>query len=151
MDIQHSSPAWSKDADFVIGIKVASQNWPLEYSSEQLAAKDLKDGTYKVCAIPFAASDVCIGDIVRVDADFNVVSVVNKGEYIGFRVATKDLASQEAILKKIESIQGTYHEHFSNELMSLAVKGQPQAKKVADILEVAEVNKDIVEYETIAT
>lgn len=151
MELQHDTPAWQDQADYAIGARITEANWKDKYVSEQLAAQDLKNGTFMVCCIPFALFDLCLGDIVAVDKDINVKNVVTKGEYWGFRIATSSISQQEALLNVVGKIDNIYHEHFSEKLFAIAVQGSDGAQKIADNLRAAQEKSQIIQYETITS
>ncbi len=152
MDLQHQKPAWSDKADFVIAADIKNTPWGSEYLYEQLAAKSIGDNAYVVCAIPFATPDICLGDEVALDEKYTIKSVIKKSEYVGFRVATKNMKSQEELINQLKTlINELYHEHFSESLLAVAVHGSEDAQLTADVLQKAEDLHTIVEYETVAT
>jgi hypothetical protein len=148
MEIQHTAPVLAEKANFVIGATITSNSWRPEYTSEQLAAEDLGNGTFRVCNTPFALYDICVDDIVELDDSLNIKGVVKQGDYTGFRIVTSNSSQQEKLIKTLDNF-GILYEIFNSKLLAVAVR-KAEAEKLAGTLLKIEENEGI-EFETIKT
>lgn len=149
-ELQHTSPAWKSKADFVVGAKIDDPTWAEHYPYEQLAVAERDNRRYIVCCIPFALYNICLGDYVTVDDEFNINKVVERSDYVGFRVATDSIDDQDALLHSLHDFEVAVERH-SDFLLALAVSNAVDGKRLAVRLQVAEDEKLIVQYETINT
>jgi len=60
---QHELPVWADRADYLLQADLAEHGLPGLY--EQLWARDLGDGQYQLCCLPFFTYGYALGDVVR--------------------------------------------------------------------------------------
>jgi hypothetical protein len=148
MEIQHNNPAWRHKADYVIGAKITDPVWSKRYSSEQLAAKELEDGRFEICCIPFMVYDLCLGDIVVLDKEGNIAKVVDPSGHFGFRVATDNKSDQDWIIDHMYKA-GQLTERYSDKICAIDTEDELTASEISRRLASAEHSGHIVQYETI--
>lgn len=128
----HTEPVWRDRSNFIIGALLADAG-PGEFESEQLWARDVGDGMYEICCIPFFVYDLALADLVRVDADYNLVSVAVRSGRVPFRV----FASDPSVIRRVQSTVadlGGLSERFSPDLLAADAPDQATAQRIADFL-----------------
>jgi len=148
MEAQHNEPAWRHKADFVLGVKITDSVWAKEYQDEQLAAREIGDSTFEICCIPFMIYDLCLGDVVKTDDEFNVNAIVKSGGHFGFRVATRDGLEQQEVVARAHEM-GCLTERFSAKLCAIDAIDEDIAREVSGMLLSLREQGKIVDFETI--
>lgn len=142
----HREPVWRERSDFIIGIPIDPGN--TDVITEQLWARKVSESTFEICCIPFFAYDISLGDVVEVDASFEVKRVVERsGRYV-FRVHVKDSISSVAadVVRSIEA-QGGLVEWSSPRLFAVDADNSIKAQEIASLLQQME-EQGLLVYET---
>ncbi|WP_205829056.1 DUF4265 domain-containing protein [Microbacterium sp. B19(2022)] len=142
----HREPVWRERSDFIIGIPIDPGN--TDVITEQLWARKVSESTFEICCIPFFAYDISLGDVVEVDASFEVKRVVERsGRYV-FRVHVKDSISSVAadVVRSIEA-QGGLVEWSSPRLFAVDADNSIKAQEIANLLQQME-EQGLLVYET---
>ncbi|NJI60151.1 DUF4265 domain-containing protein [Microbacterium oxydans] len=137
---------WRERSDFIIGIPIDPGN--TDVITEQLWARKVSESTFEICCIPFFAYDISLGDVVEVDASFEVKRVVERsGRYV-FRVHVKDSISSVAadVVRSIEA-QGGLVEWSSPRLFAVDADNSIKAQEIANLLQQME-EQGLLVYET---
>jgi hypothetical protein len=146
MELQHSKPAWKENANFVLGAEIVDPIWSKKYNIEQLAAHELEDNKYEICCIPFMIYNLCLGDVVSVDSNYNIKSVIEFGGHFCFRVVVEDISQQSEVINSLYSM-GNLVEIHSDKLFAVDAADEPKAQELANFLKKEE-DKGILKYET---
>ena len=146
----HVHPAWRDKADFMLNIKIDSEDGALRY--EQLWVKQHGDDLFEICCIPFFLYDLALGDKVRVveqDGRRVFEGAIEASGHHTFRIwfgDTKDAAVREQVVQQLEQ-SGCAFEWFSEHLLSIDAENDEIAVMLAEYLMTCE-EHGYLQYET---
>jgi Domain of unknown function (DUF4265) len=99
----HLSPVWRDKANFLIHADLSSVGLPSKW--EQLWARQLDDGRYELCCIPFFAPALALADqvdVARKDGKEHVVhSVITGSGRVAARVAFVNDAESDKVARQL--------------------------------------------------
>lgn len=141
-DATHDAPVWRQRADFVIGARLAEPG-----RTEQLWARQLGADTFEICCIPFFVYDVSLGDIVKTDARYDFVRVIEPSGRLVFRVwFGETFVPRQGVAEDLVGM-GALLEWSSANLLAVDAANSSTARELADYLEDQEQQGNL-QYET---
>jgi hypothetical protein len=146
----HLNPVWRDRADFIIMARLEDSGF--EGHFEQLWARQLGEGRFEICCIPFFIRDIDLGDHVEVSLDENgyvIQGVVWKSGHYTFRAwfgSTSNPRAPEEVVSKLREF-GCLYESFSNNLLSIDAPSEERAQELSDYLATME-QLNYLKYET---
>jgi hypothetical protein len=133
----HRDPVWRDRADFAFDAKLPDEDSARRF--EQLWARELGDGEFEICCIPFFVYDLALADRVVAVSDasgryFLDRVVYRSGRYV-FRVwfGGSD-TSLDRYVRDLEGL-GALMEWGSPELLAVDARDEVMAQRVADYLQ----------------
>lgn len=143
----HPAPIGRDRADFMIRAPLDDGGW------EQIWSRKLTESTFEICCIPFFASDLALGDVVRAaplrESQYAIAEVLERSGHYTFRAWFGDSTRPKearADLMDFVTGSGCAFEVSSDNLLAIdAPPGKEQV--VADELARREAAGDLV-YET---
>ena len=148
-EAHHLEPAWRDRSNFIIAADISSQGTAA--SREQLWARQISEGRFEVCCIPFFLYDVALGDVVETPVDgprkYLISRVVKpSGRYV-FRVwFGESFQPRDEIGQAMEGL-GALLEWSSQNLLAVDAPDAEHAQVIADFLADRESKGQLV-YET---
>ena len=128
-DAVHADPVWRDRANFIIGAAL-----PEEDRAEQLWARQVGEGRFEICCIPFFLYNVALGDLVETDAEYNIVRVVEpSGRYVFRAWFGESTHPREEITAQLADLDALM-EWSSPNLLAIDASGEAHANKIADFL-----------------
>lgn len=130
----HEKPVWRERSDFVINAAL-----PEPDRFEQLWCRQVGDGRFEVCCIPFFLYDVALGDVVRTapagGRTYMLAEVLRPSGRFVFRVwFGQSFHPREEIAAALES-RGALLEWSSTNLLAVDACDHAHAQKLADFLQ----------------
>jgi hypothetical protein len=125
----HENPVWRDRANHILQADLGG--YGLAGRFEQLWARDLRNGTYELCCLPFFTYGFALGDVVRLEpskgrfADV-LGSLVSRSERDLLRVAFRDRGAMQAQHEELHAVlaaSGRPHEWHRGGLVSVDVEG----------------------------
>lgn len=147
--VVHQDPVWRERANFIINAELAEVDRPKRF--EQLWARQLTDGRFEVCCIPFFIFDLALGDVVATSPRDGRKYVVDKvikpsGRYV-FRVWFGQSFQPRAEIADELKALGSLIEWSSRNLLAIDAADGERAQLVASFLMAREKAGHLV-YET---
>ena len=146
----HVHPAWRDKADFMLNMKIDSEDGVLRY--EQLWVKRHDNELFEICCIPFFLYDLALGDKVRVAEQEGrrvMEGAVELSGHHTFRVWFGDspqAGTKDEVVAQMEC-WGCLFEWFSEYLLAIDAANDETAVAVADYLLTQE-EQGYLQYET---
>ena len=145
--LEHKHPIWGSRADSKVIIE--DEDW-----QEIIPAKKVKGTSflYEICALPFFAYDLCLGDTVRTDEKGKVLEAVESARRFGFRIFIPSQAPHDTSKNVINELQKheCHIEYNTSEYFGVDVPNELQASHISGILQEAG-DKGLLKYETVRT
>jgi hypothetical protein len=131
----HIDPVWRERANFVIN---ASINIGGDEQFEQLWVRQLPEGTFEICCIPFFVYGLSLGDVVStvtgLGHDYLFDRVVEPAGHHTYRVYfDKSFTDQDEVIRAVSSI-GALVERSSTNLMAVDANDADLARLVDGLL-----------------
>jgi hypothetical protein len=123
----HAEPVWRDRADYIVN---AELDGGLAGWREQLWGRQVSPREVQLCCLPFFAYDLALGDVVAVDDDNLVRSVVRRsGRYV-FRVNIDDPTQRR---RATEAVRATnvLQEWYSTDYAALDAPNLQRAEQLA--------------------
>jgi len=148
--VQHLSPAWQTKADYLVHGRIEegiNKKW------EQLWAKDLKNGKYEICCIPFCIYDLALGDHVEINNKNTLGNVIKRSGNWTIRAWFGEISDDQqdeektAVINKVRNQLGCLVEWQSARMLAINVASNETAKDVVQYLKEKQDHGDMV-YET---
>lgn len=143
----HGEPVWRDRADFIVNAAL-----PEEGRYEQLWCRQIADGTFEVCCIPFFLYDIALGDVVETSPQGERRYVLSRvrtraGRYV-FRAffERRQYGFRERAVGALTSL-GALVEWSSPSLLAVDARDAAHAQEIADYLQNQQ-RKDHLAYET---
>jgi hypothetical protein len=143
----HREPVWRERADYIIRAVIEDPG-STGVTTEQLWARQIDDGRFELCCIPFFLYDIALGDEVAIDEGSWVTKVVRPSGRWVFRVhftASQFARRDEVVSGLIE--RGALVEWSSPSMFAVDAVDELHAQLVADYLW-AGMSADVLTYET---
>lgn len=148
-EAQHLEPVWRDRSNFIIAADISSQGTAA--AREQLWARQIAEGRFELCCIPFFLYDLALGDIVETEVAGPrkyVISglVTPSGRYV-FRVwFGESFQPRDEVAQVLEDL-GALLEWSSQNLLAVDARDAAHAQVIADFLADRESEGHLV-YET---
>lgn len=146
----HVHPAWRDKADFMLNMKIDSEDGALRY--EQLWVKRHGEDVFEICCIPFFLYDLALGDLVRVteqDGRRVFEGAIEPSGHHTFRAwfgNSSHPTAKDEVLHQLEQF-GCKFEWFSEHLLAINAADDQVAMTVADYL-LEQEEHEYLQYET---
>lgn len=147
--VVHQDPVWRERANFIVHAELPEKDRPKRF--EQLWARQLSDGRFEVCCIPFFIYNIALGDVVvtlpKAGRKYVVAKVVQpSGRYV-FRVwFGQSFQPRDEIAGELKAL-GSLTEWSSRNLLAVDAVNEEHARPVADFLAEREKSGHLL-YET---
>lgn len=134
--VVHEQPVWGTRASFLIHAELPLQDQPKRL--EQLWARQLEDGTFEVCCIPFFVYDLALGDVVATSAKSGQKYVVDKvitpsGRYVFRAWFGQSFQPRDEIAGELKAL-GSLVEWSSRNLLAVDAADEEHGRLVAGFL-----------------
>jgi len=152
---KHPRPAWGERADSVLQMRIETGNAQLDNPPryEEIYARDLGEGFFEVCCVPFFLYDLALGDTVKVGAHSEntiVEGVARESGQHTFRAyfgRTFMPAARDVLIDELSIMAGVVVEWYSDDLVGLSAANDAVANNLARWLETA-MSRGQLQYET---
>ena len=152
---KHLRPAWAEKADCVLQMRIETGNAQLDNPPryEEIYARDLGEGFFQVCCVPFFLYDLALGDVVKVGAQNGAQIVEGVAQESGqhtFRAyfgRTFMPAARDVLIDELSIMAGVVVEWYSEDLLGLSAENDAVANDLARWLETA-MSRGQLQYET---
>ncbi len=147
--VVHNDPIWRDRANFIIDVELLDKDRPRRF--EQLWSRQISDGEFELCCIPFFVYDLSLGDVVKTvgkgERRYVVNEVVQRSGRYTFRVwFGQSFQPRQAIAADLAGL-GALLEWSSLNLLAVDAADEEIAKRVVGYLAERE-RRDHVLYET---
>lgn len=141
----HHEPIWRDRSNSVFHAHIGTEDGVNQW--EQLWGRKTGVTRFVLCCIPFFVYDLNLGDEVETDANFVLQKVTLRSGQITFRVwfDSQDMTTRQELMRDIESMK-PFMEWSSENLLALSAHDELDAQKLADYLQVREV-QGLLQYE----
>jgi len=122
----HDSPVWRDRANYILQADLGAHGLPGRF--EQLWSRDLGEGRFEICCLPFFTYGYALGDVVRLEPStgpFETVlgPIVTRSERALLRVAFRGQADQHEDLHASLAASDRPHEWRGGGLVAIDIDG----------------------------
>lgn len=130
----------------IIDVEIEDTYWHPDFFVEKLQAEKIDSTTYKICSIPFAATNYSLGDIVEVNSKNEITNVIEKSNLAAFRIATASADLQDKAIKMLGDV-ATLHTESFNEKMFVAAIEPSKTKELIEALNTLQQKGLLLEFQ----
>jgi hypothetical protein len=122
----HEHPAWRDRADYILQADLTDHGMPGKF--EQLWARNLGDGRFELCCLPFFVYGYALGDVAKLQPGSDrfaevLGSVVTRSGRSLLRVALTGGAERHDDLHAAVAVSGRPHEWRGGGLVAIDIEG----------------------------
>ena len=133
----HADPVWRHRSNWIVQVDLTPYGFDAD-TFEQLWVRTDDESSFEVCCIPFFTYGIALGDLIELDRDSRVASVVHRSGRKVIRVAfggRAEAAIRHEQLHGLLVTSGALHEFSSSGYVSVDLQDQRQADAVVSALQ----------------
>lgn len=132
----HKDPVWRDRSNWIIQVDLT--HWDFDAGTfEQLWVRTDEESLFEVCCIPFFTYGIALGDLIRLEGEVGVPSVVRRSGRRVIRVAFKDRGDAATGHEQVHGLlvaTEALHEFSGSGYVAVDLKNERQADSVISAL-----------------
>ncbi|MBX7062351.1 MAG: DUF4265 domain-containing protein [Pyrinomonadaceae bacterium] len=150
--ITHDFPVWRERADFILAARLPEADVPKGFKWEQIWAKQVSDGTFEICCIPFVSYGLALGDWVSTkpleERIYVIHQIVQRSGRRTYRVWFNSALQRSSTIYQVQKLGCLVEERWKNsDLIAIDSPNLSSSLELENILKELEESLDI-EWET---